>query len=152
MEERDTLDGRRRIDHLAEILSGLLSQVRVQAVYTFDSWTRVMKGSVLPDPSGSTALHVALEQMGTVEPKPAKLIVICDGEVDSEVLALAEAKRLGVPIDGYYVGPDGDKLALAFMQKLAQATGGDSGEYNIARHKQLTDRLLLRITGPRPAC
>ena len=36
----DISGGRRMIDHLAEILSHVLSNVRVQALYTFDTWIR----------------------------------------------------------------------------------------------------------------
>lgn len=145
----DTQDGRRRIDHLAEILSALLSQVRLQGVWTFDSYVREVNALApqLPDPSGSTALHLALDEMGRLAPKPAKLIVLCDGEVDQPDLAIEAAKRLGVPVDCYYVGPDNHRAPMDFLRKLARATGGDSGKFNIAKEQQkLTDQLVLRIT------
>lgn len=147
MSYRDTVTGRRRIDHLAEILSALLSEVRVQAVYTFDTYVREMKENELPEPSGGTALHLGLQ--GVSKLRPAKVIVICDGAVNDPAGALAAGRQLGCVIDAYYVGPDYDSSALRFMQELARSTGGVSGKFDIVRHEQLTHELKLRITDGR---
>lgn len=76
----------------------------------------------LPAPSGSTALHLAIESAQGFCPR--RTIVISDGRPDSEQMALDAADRLSGRIDVIYCGPEEDYQAISFLQRLARSTGG----------------------------
>jgi hypothetical protein len=158
MNTRDTLGGLRRIDHLAQVLGYLLSRVRLQALICFNtSAQEIALGGTqikLPEPDGGTALELPLMMAAEIRPKPTKVIVLCDGEVNNQVAALAAARALRpIPIDAYYCGPDGpdSRAALEFMRRLSEAggEGGQSGKFKLGDHTQIGEALRLRIAGPR---
>jgi hypothetical protein len=76
----------------------------------------------LPEPSGSTALHLAIESAQSF--KPSRTLVISDGRPDDEASALSAADDLTGQIDVIYCGPEGETQAILFLQKLARRTGG----------------------------
>lgn len=161
MEERDDISGRerlppRRIDRLARVLDYLLVRVRVRSLICFADLPHEIRltGRVsLPEPAGSTALHVALEHVASLVPLPAKLFVLTDGMPNSVDWALDWARKLRpMVIDAYYVGPEGFDPALRFMADLAAAggPGGRSGHFDMLDPTLLGSELTRRLlTGPR---
>lgn len=156
MGDSDTRGGRRRIDHLAEILADVLRRVRVRSLMTFDDWVREIplgQSMDLPAPSGSTALHLALDAVGDMVPRPAELVLITDGEPNSEdwALEIAERRLKRVVITAYYVGPEGDYAAMAFLSRLARcgAEGSAATYHSLAQVKQLAHSIVLQITHDR---
>lgn len=152
MDRRDTASGRRRIDHLAEILTDVLSRVRVRALFTFDSWVRevpLAQSMDLPEPSGGTALDLGLDTVADMQPLPEQVILITDGTPNSEEAAIASVQRLRrVVLTCYYVGPDHDAYALNFLERLASygAAGSSAAARSIVQTKQLAQAIVLRIT------
>lgn len=149
------IGAKRRIDNLAKVLGYLLSRTRLQALVCFNDCPielELQGRLVLPEPDGGTALHLALEYVGGLAPKPRRVIVLCDGHPNVPLWALDAAARLRpTPIDAYFVGEDGDAEALAFMEQLARAggPGGSWGRYDMTETNLLGEELRLRITGPR---
>jgi hypothetical protein len=100
-----------------------MGENRNEVLVAFSSTPRICKGAEwLPDPSGSTALHLALEYL--FDFKPRATLVVSDGRPDDEQKALDAAERLTGRIDVIYVGPDDDTQAIAFMNKLARVGCG----------------------------
>lgn len=133
----------RRIDRLAKVLDYLLVRTRVRALVCFNDLpveVPLMGRVALPEPAGSTALHVALEFVSDLKPRPRRCILISDGEPNSIEDALEQAKKLRPMIlDCYYVGPESDAHALRFMADLA-AAGGPGGK---SGHFDMLDPVLL---------
>lgn len=82
----------------------------------------IASAAELPEPSGGTALHLALDLAGTV--RPLRTLVISDGQPDSEAAALTAAGAITGSIDVIYCGPDSDTAARAFLTRLARTGGG----------------------------
>lgn len=115
----DAWGGRRKV----EVLRGALEGAGPARLIAFASRpTPVSSPAALPEPGGSTALHLALDEAARV--RPARTLVVSDGRPDSEWDALAAADRLPGAIDVIYVGPDGDHAAIDFMRRLASRGGG----------------------------
>ena len=76
----------------------------------------------IPEPSGSTALHLALEL--AVKQNPRKTLIISDGYPDNSVAALNEVINLSGQINCLYIGSDGDRAAIEFMQQLSKPSNG----------------------------
>ena len=109
--------GRRRIDHLREALAVVLRPDHaLMAFATGATW--INSAAELPEPSGGTALELALALAATRE--PAATLVISDGQPNQPALALDVAKRVPGIINVLYCGPDNDADALAFMRQLAR--------------------------------
>lgn len=87
--------------------------------------------SLLPMPAGSTALHLALEHAALL--RPARTLVISDGEPDSEELALAAAEHVPGVIDVLYCGPADNLRARSFLSRLARAGGGRYATHDIGQ-------------------
>lgn len=76
----------------------------------------------LPAPGGGTALHYALQ--AAADRKPGRILVVSDGEPDSESAALSAAASFDGVIDVLYIGPDSNSLAMRFLRALAKAGHG----------------------------
>jgi len=155
MNTRDGAQPLRRIDRLAKVLEYLLTRLSVQALICFNDLpieVPLLRRVGLPEPAGSTALHVALEHVGTLRPKPLRLIVLSDGMPNSVELALAWGRVLRpMVIDAYYLGPDAWERGLRFMADLAAAAGagGRSGHFDLVDPVLLGTELHRRLlTGP----
>lgn len=162
MDERDgargefswSATGPRRIDRLAKVLDYVLRRVRLRALVCFSDVPEevTLRGRVLlPEPSGGTALHLALDYVAAMVPPPERVIVLSDGSPNDVGLALTAGRRLApMVIDAYYVGADGDRLALQFMADLAACggTGGKSGVFDLAEPELVGAAVVLRLTGP----
>jgi hypothetical protein len=147
---------RRRIDILRDVLVLALADAPQARVIAFNSVPQELAGLEphaanlkLPEPAGSTALHLALRLAGTT--KPDRVIVISDGLPDDRVAALRVARALNpVAIDALYTGPDDCAAALGFMQTLSHCgTGrGTVGIRSLRQPEALASELRLLLSGP----
>ena len=160
MQWGDTWTGKRRIDHLAEVLAYVLSRTKVQALCSFNSVVREHKlvASVsLEEPQGGTDLMLALYWcLDHVTPAPESLHILSDGEPndpDKAVNAMLALMRAwsGPPVHCYFCGDDRDTNAKAFLARLARMGGPGSGmeSHNLAQPKRLAESIVLQITHDR---
>lgn len=112
---------RKKIAVLQDTLDQIRPQFPAARIVAFNSTVQETFDS-LPPPDGSTALHYALEYAQQYHPQHT--IVISDGQPDDEAAALKATEKLTGIIDVVYCGPDSDKAAIAFMQRLARSAGG----------------------------
>jgi Mg-chelatase subunit ChlD len=130
--------GERRIDALRRIVSELQATHRVPVV-AFGGSKGLDVVEVVPEPAGSTPLAEAIafgrEQGAT------HMVVVTDGEPNSESKAFEEARLFGGPIDVFFVG-DPDDTGARFAKELARRTGGTSGVADLGTGtKQLTSAI-----------
>jgi hypothetical protein len=92
----------------------------------------------VPRPTGGTPLHDAIDLARKQE--CGRVVVISDGQPDSQRLALDSAKAFGGRIDVVYVGDPGD-LGEEFLRKLAESTGGTEFHGDLSEPKQLGGRI-----------
>lgn len=112
---------RTKYDHLQEAADSLRQALPSAVIIAFSTTAAPAPGA-LPRPSGSTALDLGLQEAARY--RPARTIVISDGEPNSEDAALAAAAVLPGRIDVIYCGRDNNARALAFMRRLAAAGAG----------------------------
>jgi len=157
---QDTWTGKRRIDHLAEVLAYVLSKTRIQVLCSFNSIVREHKLTTsvsLEEPQGGTDLALALRWCReSVKPVPEQLLILSDGQPNDPVDAVAAMAALMVtwsqpPVHCYFCGDDADAPAKAFLADLARLGGPGSGmdSFNLATPKRLAEELVLRITHDR---
>lgn len=144
--------GQRRIDALQGVLDVVLPGAPGARLICFGSEVEVLEpGRRLPEPSGGTALHLALRHLAT-GPRMARIIIISDGIADDPQAALTAARALApVVIDAFHVGPERDAAALGFLRALTLAGGTGRGialRHDLAKPKQLADQITLRLSGP----
>lgn len=118
----ESAGARRKIELLQDALDSIYPQLPDARIVAFNSTVRETSGGALPKPEGGTAMHFGIEYAGQY--KPRQSVVISDGQPDNEDLALTAAADLSGTIDVIYCGPDSDKEAIAFMQRLARSGGG----------------------------
>ena len=157
----DTWTGKRRIDHLAEVLAYVLSKTRVQVLASFNSIVREHRLTTsvsLEEPQGGTDLRLALDWCrDNVSPMPEQLLILSDGGPNDPLAALTAMsvllRRWGpvVPVHCYFCGDDNDVGAKDFMASLSRLGGPGSsmGSFNLATPKRLASDLVLRITHDR---
>jgi hypothetical protein len=162
MSWQDTWTGKRRIDHLAEVLAFVLSRTKIQVLCSFNSFVREHKLTTsvsLEEPTGGTDLALALRWCAeSVKPVPEQLLLLSDGQPNDPADAVAAMAALMVtwsrpPVHCYFCGDDGDTAAKAFLASLATMGGPGSGmdTFNLATPKRLGEALVLRITHDRGA-
>lgn len=121
----------RRIDVLRAALDYALSGGETLVAFSSHP-TEISSPAALPQPSGGTALHLALAHIQGRTPR--QTLVISDGRPNDEQAALDEAARLSGQIDVIYCGPDDDAQAIAFMRRLATVGGGRVIIHDVAKH------------------
>lgn len=110
---------KRKIDHLRLVINNYPMGRKI----CFSS--NVDKGDKIPEPNGSTNLARALRHISGMPNKPKRIVLVSDGEPDSESDALTEANHMELPIDIVFIGNKESKGQL-FMEKLAARTGGNN--------------------------
>jgi hypothetical protein len=141
-------NGQRRIDMLAAVLSAVMTP-NARLIAFNDAVVVLEPGQELPEPSGSTALHLALEYVGLKPPQQA--IIISDGQPDDAKAALAAARALGCVISTFYCGEETNRAAIAFMKQLALCSRGGVGRPQVAdlrKLEKLIGELRLLLAGP----
>ncbi len=96
----------------------------------------------VPHPSGGTPLHLGIEFAQGLGAD--HLVVITDGEPDSEQAALAAAKAFGGVIDVFYIG-NGDDEGSRFAAQLARLTGGSVNLTDLKDPLQLAGKIQLLL-------
>lgn len=115
----ESAGAKRKIDHLLDALKILAGE----KIIAFNSSVmEIQHIAELPQPSGGTALHLALECAARF--RPHQTVVVSDGRPDSANSAFAAADKITGTIDVIYCGPDDDTEAIAFMNRLTRRTGG----------------------------
>lgn len=132
---------KRKIDILREALHYALNGG--EELIAFASTPTGATPATLPEPAGSTALHLALVEANRHSPR--KTLVISDGRPDDESRALDAAAALSGTIDVIYCGPDDDQQAIAFMRRLARIGGGQVHVHDIRRDGADADPLRLTV-------
>lgn len=124
MSQRDAPGGKSRFDaadaELARIQRDNPGRVGVVA---FSNYAAFCPGGVPIRLSGGTDMAEALRFIHVADNTGIKLILISDGEPDSEDKAFAQARRFKSPIHTLYIGSENGR-GRAFLEKLANATGG----------------------------
>lgn len=133
--------GRRKIDALREVVKSLRTSGSTFGQIVFESAPRLT--DAIPEPSGGTALHLALGLAATLRPR--KLVLVTDGEPDDEQLALDAAARLARPIDVFYVGP-GSQRAEKFLRDLARRAGGQYQKTDLAEAPAIAHQVAGLLT------
>jgi len=127
MQDPSGINGKSRLEVLREALNPLRGLARVVA---FAEETReVLKGQRLPEPGvtagwncGWTQAHKAIRHAATT--RPARTVLICDGEVDQIDDCLDAVASLPGVLDCIFVGNPRDLRAVAALRRLAEAGGG----------------------------
>lgn len=136
-----SMDGRirsglRKIDALRNVVKDLRETHPVPvAAFGFNRSPQVRVVDVVPEPEGGTPIHDAID-FGRVE-GATHLVLVTDGQPDSESRAFSAARAFGHPIDVFYIG-DGNDFGADFAQRLAAATGGTANITDLGAPKQLT--------------
>jgi len=157
---QDTWTGKRRIDHLAEVLAYVLSKTKVQVLCSFNSIVREHKLTTsvsLEEPQGGTDLALALRWCReNVKPVPEQLLILSDGQPNDPGGTMKDMHRLmddwgKPPVHCYFCGDDNDAPAKAFLADLARLGGPGSSmdSFNLATPKRLAADLVLRIAHDR---
>jgi hypothetical protein len=148
----------RRIDALATVLAATVQGTPGVRIFAFNNGIIELDNAVsehginLPEPSGSTALAEAIEEIAQLRPR--QLLIITDGEPDDERAALTQAKLLNCVIHVRFVGDERNRAAIAFCRNLALCSVGGVGRAMVSDLRQpaqlTSDIRRLLLTGPRP--
>jgi uncharacterized protein with von Willebrand factor type A (vWA) domain len=115
------------------------------AVVDWASTAKFCPGGMVGPPTGwNTDIANALRFVHKADDTGIKLILISDGEPDSEQDALDVARTFKSKIDTIYIGPEGGPGA-AFLRELAAVTGGkfeDKTARGIVELSQTVTKLL----------
>lgn len=137
----EVVGAQRKIEILRDALSRVWPQSSARLI-AFSSIPQFLASPAeIPEPSGSTALHFAIQAAQAF--RPGQTIVISDGQPDDEQASLDAADNLTGQIDVIYCGPEGNTQAIAFLMRLARRTGG---QYHATTPQNLIEpvrRLLL---------
>jgi|SRR4051812_28804569 len=141
---------KRRIDVLRTILATILPAAPGTALAAFsDAVVPLEPGQILPEPSGSTALHLALEHVRAMQPE--HVIVVSDGEPNDKTAAIAAARALGCRISTYYCGEESNRAATSFLRTLALCSRHGVGRAllgDLRKPEKLAGELRLLLAGP----
>jgi Mg-chelatase subunit ChlD len=132
-----TAKGERKIDVLRKVVKDLREQHPVP-VAAFGVPKGVEVVDIVPEPSGCTPMHSAID-FGAAQ-GATHLIIVTDGQPDSEARTFEAAARFAKPIDVFYIG-DGNDGGADFAKRLAAATGGTANVTDLGAPKQLTSAI-----------
>jgi Mg-chelatase subunit ChlD len=148
--DRPVTPDKRRIDVLRDVLARVLPAASGTRIIAFSAGVLPLEpGEPIPEPAGSTALHLALEHARRA--RPQHVIVISDGAPDDKQAAINAARALQCRIDAYFCGGEDDRAGLAFMRVLALCSRGGVGRAALAdlrRPGTLASGLRLLLAGP----
>ena len=129
-------------DELAALQNSLPGKI---AVLSFSEDVLFCPSGIPTYLGGGTNLAGALRFARAADLPGMKFIVISDGQPDDETGALREAAKFKNKIDVIYVGPESYPTGRLFLQKLAQASGGEIITADRAQNLlQAAQQLLLK--------
>ena len=124
MGSQDAPGGRSRFEAADDELMRLQKQHPGQvAVISFSSRVQFCPGGVPNREGAGTDMAKALD-FARVADGASRIVLISDGQPDSEGAALAAAGKYQHPISTIYIGPESDRGGREFLARLAAATGG----------------------------
>lgn len=139
-----------RIDVLREVFAQIRAEFSGFRLIAFSTVPlELLPHAPIPDPSGGTALHLALQLVSHYEPE--RIAVLCDGVPDDPAAALEAAKSLQCHIATYFCGDDMNHVAIAFMRALAWCSADGLGSTTVVDMKKparLKAGLQLLLAGP----
>lgn len=113
-----------RYERAQEVLNDLQGQYAGKIILvSFSNEAQFHFTGWLPEPGGGTDLAAALRFVRDLS-ETFQIILITDGEPNSEEYALREAKMLHSPIMTMFVGEESNGHARDFLKRLSEATGG----------------------------
>ena len=136
---------KRRIDALREVVATIKNQGTVPMIAfggPYDAQVRFVDN--VPEPDGSTPLHIAIPMAKTYG--ASRVVVISDGCPDLTEQCMTEARSFGGRIDVVFVGDKGDS-GEAFLAALARLTGGSSSVGDLRDVKQLSRGIIGLLEG-----
>jgi hypothetical protein len=141
---------KRRIDVLRTILATILPSLPGTSVAGFNDTVFPLElGQALPEPSGGTALHLALQHVLPMHPE--HVVVVSDGEPNDPAAAITAARALQCRISTYYCGEEGNRAATSFLRTLALCSRHGVGRAmlgDLRKPEQLAGELRLLLAGP----
>lgn len=140
----DSRGKRSRYDVACEELSGLQNSLPGKiAVLSFSNTVEFCPNGIPINLGGGTDMVEALKFAKMADVPEIDFILISDGEPNDENKTLAVAKTFKNEISTIYVGPENHPLGRDFLNRLAQASGGQS--ITVDRAKELSSgiRYLL---------
>ena len=138
---------KRKIEHVREALESVWPQIKTPHLIAFASHPQELASPrELPQPSGGTALHLALDM--SLPYAQRKTLVISDGRPDNAEEAIKAAERISGIIDVIYCGPDDDVEAISFMRRLASIGCGHVHTHTWKTPFQLVVRNVLALPDP----
>ena len=144
MNIRDSRGSRERYavacDELAQLQATLPGRV---AVIGFSSQTEFAPSGKPTFQGANTDLERALKFARVADTGSVRFVIISDGEPDSEQDALAAAAVYKGRIDCVFVGPESDRKARNFLDKLASAHGGEQVTTPVHLLAEKIETLLL---------
>lgn len=114
--------GRTRFQALVKAVGELLEQEPEAKVVCFNGKAWVTKDISEESPDGGTNLAEGFRKVQTLN--PTHTIVVSDGQPNNADAAIAAARLTPGVISMIYVGPDEDKGAIAFMERLTRVGAG----------------------------
>ena len=129
--------GERKIDALRKVVVTLREQHPVP-VAAFGARENVVLVNEVPEPCGSTPLASAIDY-GRTE-GASHLVVVTDGQPDSETDAFEAARQFKGPVDVFYIG-DGNDHGARFSRELAEMTGGSINLTDLGDPKRLVGKI-----------
>jgi Mg-chelatase subunit ChlD len=133
-----TKTGERKIDALRKVVTELRTTHPVPMAAFGSRGRHVELVETIPEPSGMTPLDDAIN-FGR-EQGANHLLVITDGQPDSESRALDAAIAFGGVIDVFYIG-DGHDSGSRFSAELAKRTGGSVNLTDLVEQKALAGKI-----------
>ncbi len=146
------VNGKRAIDWLREAVARMQDEAKTAgtrvALVCFNNAAWLAQ-SITDDPYGGTAMDAGLKECARLN--PAKVIVVSDGEPNDPEAALSAARECPGVIDMIYVGIDGNKHAIEFMNKLVKIGAGAGVVRELGKASELlgTLREMLALPAPR---
>lgn len=146
MGANDCQNGRTRYDLACEQLIRLQKDLPGKiGVISWNSYQNFCPGGIPTSPTMGTDLAGVLKFVKPADNTSIKLILISDGEPDSEEEALKLAGQFKSKIDCIYIGPESG-YGREFLRRLAMATGGISVSQSVADIANLQQTVSKLLT------
>lgn len=145
MSVSDSRGGSARYDvaceELAELQKSLPGKI---AVLSFSNDVEFCPGGVPTFINGDTDMAKALQFAKIADVPDMQFILISDGEPNDPTETLRVAKTFKNKISTIYVGPESKPAGRDFLNRIAQASGGESITADRAKELAAGVRLLLK--------
>lgn len=139
-------NGKRRIEGLRNVVGDIRQGREVKMIAFGGESDGAYHVSSVPEPTGGTPLHSAIDLARTSE--AGRVVVISDGVPDDQSAALDSARTFGGRIDVVFVGNPGE-AGERFLKILAESTGGTEFHGDLSELKQLSSAIVGLLEGPK---